>query len=106
MPVRRRAPRDVKSERPSTPYLPDGTLDPREWKIACSAAGALTLVVLREEPWFVAARPVEVYQQGVGLEVVVRWLSSEVWKKVPLEVDGYVVNVMLEGQTGEVRTIH
>jgi hypothetical protein len=42
----------------------------------------------------------------VELEVVVRWLSSEVWKKVPASVDGYVVNVVLEGQTEEIHTIH
>ena len=102
----RRAPQDAKSARPETPYLPDGTLDPREWEIACSAAGVLTLVLLRNERWFVGARPVEVYEQGVELEVIVRWLSSEVWKKVPCEVDGYVVNVVLEGQTAEIHTIH
>ena len=93
-------------ERPPTPYLPDGTLDPREWEIACGAANVLTLVLLRGEPWFVSARPVEVYQQGVELEVVVHWLSSEVWKKVPASVDGYVVDVILEGQTAELHTLH
>jgi hypothetical protein len=106
MPRRRRGLSDVKAARPPTPYLPDGTLDPREWEIACSAANVLTLVVLRDEPWFVCARPVEVYEQGLELEVVVRWLSSEVWKKVPCSVDGYVVNAVLEGQTEEVHTIH
>jgi hypothetical protein len=103
---RRRGPRDVKAARPKKPYLPDGTLDPREWEIASSAAGVLTLVVLQGEPWFVGARPIEVHEQGVELEVVVRWLSSEVWKKVPAGVDGYVVNVVLEGQTEEIHTIH
>ena len=75
MPPRRRRPIDVKATRPAKPYLPDGTLDPREWEIACSSAGALALVVLAREPWFVSARPVEVYGQGVALEVEVRWLS-------------------------------
>ena len=103
---RRRAPHDVKSARPTTPYLSDGTLDPREWEIACSAAGVLTLVLLRNEPWFVGARPVEVHEQGVELEVIVRWLSSEVWKKVPWEVDGYMVNVVLDGRTSEIHVIH
>jgi hypothetical protein len=106
MPRNRRGLRDVKASRPSTPYLPDGTLDPREWEIACTAANALALVVLRGEPWFVQARPIEVYEQGVELEVVARWLSSDVWRKVPASVDGYVVNVVLEGQTGELHTIH
>ncbi len=107
MPRRRRALHDVQADRPTTPYLPDGTLDPREWKIACSAARFLTVAELHDEPWFVCARPVEVYGQGgVELQVVVRWLSSEVWKKVPWEVDGYVVDVVTEGQTGEIQTIH
>jgi hypothetical protein len=96
----------VRAPRPKKPYLPDGTLDPREWEIACSAAGILTLAVLPGEPWFVGARAIEVHEQGVELEVVVRWLSSEVWKKVPASVDGYVVNVVLEGQTEEIHTIH
>jgi len=74
--------------------------------VACSAVNVLTLVVLRGEPWFVQARPIEVHEQGVELEVVVRWLSSEVWRKVPLSVDGYVVNVVLEGVLEEVHTIH
>ncbi len=106
MPRRRRGLRDVKAARPPTPYLPDGTLDPREWEIACSAANVLTLVVLRDEPWFVSARPVGVFEQGVELEVEVRWLSSEVWKKVPCSVDGYVVNVIVEGQKEELHAIH
>jgi hypothetical protein len=106
MPRSRRTPRDVRAARPATPYLKDGRLNPREWKIACSAAGVLTTVVLRDEPWFVCARPVEVVRQGVELEVVVRWRSSEVWKKVPVSIDGYVVNVVLEGQTSEIHTIH
>ena len=106
MPRRRPGLRDAKADRPPTPYLPDGTLDPREWEVACSAANVLTLVVLRDEPWFVCARPVEVFEQGVELEVVARWLSSEVWKKVPSSVDGYVVNVVLEGRSEEVQTLH
>jgi hypothetical protein len=106
MPPRRRPLNDVKASRPARPYLPDGNLDPREWEIACSAAGALALVVLAGEPWFVGARPIEVHEQGVELEVVVRWLSSEVWKAVPLSVDGYAVHVVLEGQTSEIHTIH
>ena len=73
---------------------------------ACSAAGVLTIAVLRDEPWFVGARPIEVLEQGVELEVVVRWLESEVWKKVPCSVDGYVVNVVLEGQRSEIHTVH
>jgi len=103
---RRRAPHDVKAARPATPYLQNGTLDPRDWEIACSAAGVLTLGLLRNEPWFVGARPVEVHEHGLELEVIVRWLSSEVWKMVPLEVDGYVVNVVLEGRTAEIHAIH
>ena len=106
MPPRRRRPTDVKAARPAKPYLPDGTLDPREWEVACSSAGALALAVLGGEPWFVSARPIEVYEQGVELQVVVRWLSSEVWKAVPLSVDGYVVHVVLEGQTSEIHAIH
>jgi hypothetical protein len=106
MPRRRRSLRDARDDRPQTPYLPDGTLDPREWEVACSAANVLGLVVLCSEPWFVQARPVEIYEQGVELEVVVRWLASEVWKKVPASVDGYVVNVSVEGTTEEVHTVH
>jgi hypothetical protein len=106
MPRRRQPLRDVKASRPPTPYLPDGTLDPREWELACSAAGALVLEVLCDEPWFVSARPMEVFQQGVELEVVVRWLSSEVWKTVPCELNGFVVNVIREGQTSELHTLH
>lgn len=106
VPRRRRGLRDVRADRPAKPYRPDGTLDPREWEIACSSAGALALVVLRDEPWFVSARPIEVFEQGVELDVVVRWVSSEVLKKVPFSVDGYVVNVMLEGQRSEIHTIH
>lgn len=98
--------RDVMADRPRNPYLPDGTLDPREWEIACSAAGVLTLIVLAKEPWFVSAQPFEVFQKGVELEVVVRWLSSEVWKKVPRAVDGYTVNVVLEGRREQVDTVH
>jgi hypothetical protein len=104
--VSRRRPQDVKASRPRNPYLPDGTLDPREWEIACSAAGVLMLVVLRDEPWFVSARPVEVFEHGVELEVLVRWLSSEVWKKVPCSVDGYTVNVVVDGQGEEIHTVH
>lgn len=106
MPRRPRGLRDARADRPPTPYLPDGSLDPREWEVACSAANALTFVVLRDEPWFVQARPVEVYRQGVELEVVVRWLSSDVWKKVPASVDGYLVEVVLEGESAEVHTLH
>lgn len=106
MPRRRQPLRDVKASRPPTPYLPDGTLDPHEWELACSAAGALVLEVLSDEPWFVSARAMEVFQQGVELEVVVRWLSSEVWKTVPCELNGFVVNVILEGQTSELHTLH
>jgi hypothetical protein len=106
MPTRRRGLRDARDDRPKSPYRPDGTLDPREWEVACGAAGVLTMVLLRDQPWFVAARPVEVLGQGVELEVVVRWLSSEVWKKVPAAVDGYVVEVVLEGVTEEVHTVH
>jgi hypothetical protein len=106
MPRRPRKLRDAQAERPPAPYLPDGTLDPREWEAGCAAAGLLTLVVLAEEPWFVSARPMEVYRQGVELEVTVRWLSSEVWKAVPLSVDGFVVNTVLEGQREEIHPIH
>jgi hypothetical protein len=106
MPRRPRRLRDAEAERPPTPYLPDGTLDPREWRIACAAANVLAVVVLRAEAWFVVARPIEVYRQGVELEVVVRWLSSEVLGKVPASVDGYVVNVVLEGVTEELHILH
>jgi len=88
------------------PYLPDGTLDPREWEIACSAAGVLTMAVLQGEPWFVGARPVEVLGKGVDLEVVVRWLSPEVWKRVPWRVDGYQVEIVVEGQAWSIEPIH
>lgn len=103
---RSRGPRDAQADRPPRPYRPDGTLDPREWRVACTSANVLTLAVLGGEPWFVTARPVEVHGQGVELEVVARWLSSEVWEKVPLSVDGYPVNVVLEGEREEVHTIH
>lgn len=103
---RRRGLRDARADRPPTPYLPDGTLDPREWKVACSAANVLRLVLLRDEPWFVEARPVEIDGKGVELEVVVRWLSSEVWKKVPAKVDGYAVDVVQEGTAKELDTVH
>ncbi len=106
MPRRRHAPKDARQERPATPYQPDGTLDPREWEVALAAAGHLTDLVLPREPWFVEARPIEVFEQGVELEVVVRWLSSEVYAKVPASVDGYVVNVVLEGKTFEIHTLH
>jgi hypothetical protein len=102
----RRGLRDVRADRPPTPYLPDGTLDPREWKVACTAANVLTLVLLRDEPWFIEARPVEVHGEGVEIEVVVRWLSSEVWKKVPARVDGYVVEVVQQGVTEELHNVH
>ncbi len=103
---RRRAPRDVRADRPAKPYRPDGTLDPREWKIACSAAGVLSMVVLGGQPWFVGARPIEVHGKGVELEVLVRWLSPEVWYAVPAAVDGYPVNVVVEGDAAEVHRIH
>lgn len=96
MPRRRPGLRHVEEDRPTRPYLPDGTLDPREWEIASSAAGVIAMVVLRDEPWFVAARPVEVPRKGVELEVLVRWLSPEVWERVPASVDGYPVNVEVE----------
>jgi hypothetical protein len=96
----------MKAARPAKPYLPDGTLDPREWEVACDSAGNLARILLAGEPWFVAARPIEVFEQGVELEVVVRWFSSEVWKAVPLSVEGYPVNVVLEGQTSEIHAIH
>jgi hypothetical protein len=105
MPRRHGGPRDGKGARPA-PQLPDATLEASDWENACSAANVLTLGVLRDEPWFVAAKPVEVYEQGVQLEVVVRWVSSEVWKTVPFSVDGYVVDVVLEGRTEEFFTIH
>lgn len=106
MPRRPRALRDAMAERPPSPYLPDGTLDPKEWEIACSAANVLRLAVLHAEPWFVKARPVEIQDQGVELEVVVRWLSPDVVKKVPDRVDGYVVEVVLDGEGREVHTLH
>jgi hypothetical protein len=106
VPRRRRGLHDVRLDRPRVPYLPDGTLDPREWNVACSAAYVLMAVVLRDQPWFVCARPIEVRGQGVQLEVVVRWYSDEVWEKVPVQVDGYGVDLVLEGDTAEVHTIH
>jgi hypothetical protein len=98
--------KDARAERPAKPYLPDGTLDPREWRVASGAANLIALIVCRGQPWFVAARPIEVLEQGVELEVVVRWLSSEVYAKVPASVDGFVVNVVLEGQESEIIRIH
>ncbi|MFY3743276.1 hypothetical protein [Anaeromyxobacter sp. PSR-1] len=107
MPRRPRALRDAMAERPQTPYLPDGRLDPKEWEIACTACNALRLAVLPDEPWFVKARPVEVRGQGVELEVVVRWLSPEVVEKVPDRVDGYLVEMVLESELVEdVHTLH
>lgn len=106
MPRRPRKLRDAQTSRPAKPFLPDGSLDPREWKLACSAAGALRLSDLRDQPWFVSAHPIQVLDQGVELEVTVRWLSSEVWKEVPFQVDGYPVNVVLEGQDSEIHPIH
>jgi len=97
MPRKRTEPIDVRKQRPATPYLPDGTLDPREWGIAKSAASIIGLM-LTNRPWFVKARPVEVQGKGVELEVVVRWRSSEVLDKVPVSVDGYDVNVVLAGE--------
>ena len=99
-------PRDVRASRPAKPYLPDGTLDPREWEIACSAAGVLMLVVLRDKPWFVSAKPIEVLGRGLEIQVSVRWLSSEVWKETPCAVDGYPVDVVLDGETSRIDTIH
>jgi hypothetical protein len=106
MTPRRRKLEDVRAERAPKPYLADGTLDPEEWKLACSAANAIAQVVGGGQPWFVEARPIEVYGQGLELEVVVRWLSSEVYSKVPLSVDEYAVNVTLAGQTFEVHSLH
>ncbi len=106
MPRRRHAPKDARQERPATPYQADGTLDPREWEAARGAARHLAELVLPREPWFVEARPIEVHAQGVELDVVVRWVSSEVYAKVPASVDGYVVNVVLEGKTFEIHTLH
>jgi hypothetical protein len=106
MPSSPRTLRDVRASRPAKPYLPDGTLDPREWGIACSAAGVLMLVVLRDKPWFVSAKPIEVLGRGVEIQVFVRWLSSEVWKETPCAVDGYPVDVVLEGETWRIDSIH
>jgi hypothetical protein len=106
MPRSTRMPRDVRASRPAKPYLPDGTLDPREWEIACSAAGVLMVAVLRDKPWFVSAKPIEVLGCGVEIQVFVRWLSSEVWKETPCAVDGYPVDVLLEGETSRIDTVH
>lgn len=106
MPRRPRGLRPASADRPAKPYLPDGSLDPREWEVACSAAGVLTLAVLRDEPWFVAAQPVHVVGQGVEVEVVVRWLSTEVYEKVPARVDGYAVDVVVDGVDAAVHTVH
>ncbi|TMA16771.1 MAG: hypothetical protein E6J85_17915 [Deltaproteobacteria bacterium] len=99
-------PRDVRASRPAKPYLPDGSLDPREWETACSAAGVLMLVVLRDKPWFVSAKPIEVLGSGVQIQVLVRWLSSEVWKETPWAVDGYPVDVVLDGETWRIDSVH
>ncbi|MFL5291138.1 MAG: hypothetical protein ACJ79U_06445, partial [Myxococcales bacterium] len=88
----------MRASRPAKAHLPDGTRHPREWEIACSAAGVLMLAVLRNKPWFVSAKPIEVLGRGVEIQVFVRWLSSEVWKETPCGVDGYPVDVVLEGQ--------
>jgi len=104
----RRPPSDVPASRPPAPAVPGGGLDPREWERACSAASALVSTGLQDEPWFLVARPVEVIGAGAGveLEVVVRWDSSEVRRKVPLETKGFLVEVVVEGQTAEVQFIH
>jgi hypothetical protein len=104
--TRRRGLQDVRASRPKSAYRKDGTLDPREWKIACSAAGVIRLIVLAGQPWFVEARPVEIPGKGVELEVVVRWLSRDVWCAVPAAVDGYPVNVVLDAEAEESRTVH
>jgi len=93
------------ADRPKSPYLPDGTLDPREWEIACTAVNVVALVLLRDEPWFVEARPVHVQGKGVELEVVVRWLSPEVWDRVPAAVDGYAVEIVIEGASEQAQTV-
>src|SRR3954468_19905425 len=58
------------------------------------------------QPWFVAAKPIEVLGCGVEIQVFVRWLSSEVWKETPCAVDGYPVDVVLEGETSRIDTVH
>jgi hypothetical protein len=102
---RRRRPRAVQDERPSTLFLPDGTVDPRAWEIVRTSTSALEHAVAGHA-WFVAARPIEVHGEGVQLEVVVRWVSSDVWRAVPLTIDGYPVDVVLEGESSAVHTIH
>jgi hypothetical protein len=93
------------ADRPKSPYLPDGTLDPREWKIACTAANVIGLVLLPGEPWFVEVRPVHVPGKGVELEVVVRWLSPDVLDRVPAAVDGYAVEIVIEGASERAQTV-
>jgi hypothetical protein len=78
MPSSPRTLRDVRASRPAKPYLPDGTLDPREWEIACSAAAVLILVVLRDKPWFVPAKSIEAL--GRGVEMDIRWTSCSTEK--------------------------
>src|SRR4051812_25869940 len=99
MPRSTRMPRDVRASRPAKPYLPDGTLDPSEWEITYSAAGVFMLAVLRDKPWFVTDNSIEVLGCGVEIQVFVRWLSSDVCKETPKAVDGYPVDVNLEGET-------
>lgn len=94
------------ADRPKSPYLPDGTLDPREWEIACTAVNVIRLALLPGEPWFVEARPVHVPGKGVELEVVVRWLAPDVWDRVPAAVDGYTVEIVLEGASARAQTVH
>ncbi|MFT3912621.1 MAG: hypothetical protein QM704_00635 [Anaeromyxobacteraceae bacterium] len=66
----------------------------------------IQLILCRGQPWFVSARPIEVIGQGVETEVVVRWTSSEVYAKVPASVDGFTVEVVLEGQSGQIIHLH
>lgn len=106
MPPRRRAPRSAMADRPPQPYLPDGTLDPREWRVALTACNAIALALLANEPWFLEARPVEVKGQGVAVEVVVRWVSPEIVEKVPAGIDGYPVHVVVEGEERAGVTLH
>jgi hypothetical protein len=97
--------KDAQASRPASPWRADGTLDPREWRVACSAAGVLELVTLQGQPWFVCARPVELPGVGVQLEVTVRWDSTEVRDRVPVRVDGFPVEVAVQGQPDEPSTL-
>jgi hypothetical protein len=106
MPRTPRGPKDVRASRPASPYFKNGKLNPREWRIALSAAGVLNLFVLPGKPWFVGARPIEIPQQGVELEVFVRWLDPGVVNEIPIAVDGYPVRISLAEEQAQEQAPH